>query len=212
MAQMRNETPERKEGGQLSAQRSEQTGIRSPGEAAWQRTWPSTPFGLMRRMFDDMDRLFSGFGSGGELGSLTRSSSGLWSPQVEMFERDNQLIVRADLPGLSKEDIELDLRDDTLTLRGERREQHEKFQEGYSYSERSYGSFSRQIPLPPGISVDQVNASFENGVLEVQMQLPEESRSQHRKIEIRSGASGEKSLGQGGSSKGKAPPQDQPVK
>jgi HSP20 family protein len=106
-----------------------------------------------------------------------------------VFERADKLVVRADLPGLSKDDIQLDLRDDALTIRGQRREQHEESREGYSYSERSYGSFSRQIAIPRGISPEQVDASFENGVLEVEMKMPEQSRTQRRKLEIRSGSS-----------------------
>jgi len=166
----------------------------------------------MRRMFDDMDRLFGDFDFSSGFPALGFSDRTLWSPDLEVFERDDQLIVRADLPGLSKEDIDLELRDDKLVIRGQRKQEQEETREGYAYSERSYGSFAREIAIPRGISPEQVDASFENGVLELKMKLPEQSRSQRRKLEIRTGESTSSTSEASTAEASKAMPQTQPVK
>jgi HSP20 family protein len=145
------------------------------------------PFSLMRRMMEDMDRMFEqiGFGSGGlqRSGGLT---GGLWSPQIEVLERGGQLLVRADLPGMKGEDIRLDLVGDALILEGERHYEQQEEQGGIWRSERSYGSFRRAIPLPEGIDVENVDARFENGVLEVSLKLPQTQQS--RRIEVKGGS------------------------
>lgn len=108
----------------------------------------------------------------------------LWAPQIETFERGNEFIVRADLPGLKKDDVKIDITDDSLTIEGERREEHEEDREGYYRSERSYGSFCRVIPLPDGAITDSAKANFNNGVLEIVMQAPPREVSRGRRIEI----------------------------
>jgi HSP20 family protein len=154
-----------------------------------------SPFTFMRRFSEEMDRLFEdfGFSSGriasswgrgfGRLGELEKS---LWAPPVEVFERGDQLIVRADLPGLTKDDIDVDITDDAIVIRGERRQQKEENEEGYYRSERSYGSFYREIPLPAGINTEEANANFRNGVLEITLPAPER-QSRRRRIEIGEG-------------------------
>jgi len=152
----------------------------------------------MRRFTEEMDRLFGDFGFGSALTpSLGRSflsspsldlSQTLWTPQIEMFERDGQLVIRADLPGVSKDDVNVEITDDAITISGERRQEHEEKGEGYYRTERSYGSFYRQIPLPEGVSANDAKATFNNGVLEVTLKAPErESRS--RRLEISQGGS-----------------------
>ncbi len=161
----------------------------------------ATPFAMMRRMMDDMDRLFenfgfarspalstwSGFDDFDNLSRLpaTRQAATLWSPPIEVFERGNELVVRADLPGLSKDDVNVDIDNGILTISGERRSEHEEEREGYFRSERSYGSFSRSIPLPEAVNEDQVNASFKDGVLEVTMPKPPAEMSKRRRIDVR---------------------------
>jgi HSP20 family protein len=153
-----------------------------------------SPFAVMRRFREEMDRLFDDFGFGRSLmpsfgrdlfsrtfGDLEKS---MWSPQVEMFERDGKLIVRADLPGLSKDDVKVEITGDAVTISGERRSEHEEKREGFFRSERSYGSFFRSIPLPEGVNADDAEATFNNGVLEVQMKAPEK-RSTGRRLEIK---------------------------
>ncbi|HEX8501297.1 MAG TPA: Hsp20/alpha crystallin family protein [Pyrinomonadaceae bacterium] len=110
--------------------------------------------------------------------------------QVEVFEREGQLVVRADLPGLKKEDVKVEVSNDTLTISGERKSEHEEKREGFYRSERSYGSFQRQIPLPEGVNADDARATFNNGVLEISIQAPQrESRS--RRLEIKDGGAGQ---------------------
>jgi HSP20 family protein len=140
----------------------------------------TTPFGLMRRFSEEMDRLF-----GGTLASrATDLVGGRWSPQVEMFERDNNLVVRADLPGMTKDDVKLELTADGIIIEGERRDENEERGEGFYRSERTYGKFYRRIPLPEGVRADEASASFSNGVLEVTMPAAKPEQRKARRLEI----------------------------
>ena len=147
-----------------------------------------SPFSMMNRFADEMERIFGGFGFG--QGSLTPRGWGMggqfdWSPQIEVHERDGKFIVRADLPGLSKEDVKVDINDDVLTIRGERKQEHEENREGFYRSERSYGSFFRSIPLPEGVNAEEAQASFRDGVLEITMPAPQRTERRGRQIEIK---------------------------
>jgi HSP20 family protein len=159
-----------------------------------------SPFSLMQRLADDMDQLFSEFGFGRGLSvspwSAPRVSSGLfgrgsalepavWSPQVETFRRGDKFIVRADLPGLKKDDVKVEVEDDVLTISGERTDEHEENRDGFYRSERSYGQFYRAIPLPEAVDPDQCDASFKDGVLEVSFRAPKESERKSKQISIR---------------------------
>lgn len=150
----------------------------------------TSPFSFMRRFTEDMDRLFDDFGFGGNLMSPGFGSGfdqmSSWSPQMEVFEREGNLVVHADLPGMSKDDLHVDLEDNQLILRGERRNEREENQEGVYHTERSYGSFYRSIPLPEGVDAEQANASFHNGVLEVTVPLPQQ-KQRGRRLEISEG-------------------------
>jgi len=136
--------------------------------------WRENPFTLMQRLSTEMDRLFDAFGRGGGLFSSHsgRSGESRWSPEIELYERDNQLIVCADLPGMKKDDIHVEITDEALIIRGERQHEFADTQDGYQRSERSYGSFYRTIPLPEGIDPEQMRASFQDGVLKVTVALP----------------------------------------
>ena len=101
--------------------------------------------------------------------------SQMWSPQVETFQRGSEFVVRADLPGMKKDDVKIDITDDAVTIEGERREEREDNREGYYRSERSYGSFSRVIPLPQGAITEQAKANFKDGVLEIGRRAEEDS-------------------------------------
>jgi HSP20 family protein len=111
-------------------------------------------------------------------------SRSFWSPQVEVSRRGKDLVVCADLPGMKKEDIHIEIRDDQLVLQGERRQESTENREGFYRSERSYGRFHRAIPLPEGTNPDQARANFKDGVLEVTLPLPEQASRSGRKIEI----------------------------
>lgn len=151
------------------------------------------PFSMVRSFMDQVfgDVLGLGGPGGARQPNLPspRTSSGLgqgfWYPQVEVSEKGGNLVVCADLPGLKKEDVRLEIHDDYLVLEGERRSEREENQEGLYRTERSYGQFYRTIPLPEGTDPDHVRASFKDGVLEVTVPMPNrEERQRGRRIEI----------------------------
>ena len=144
-----------------------------------------SPFALMRRFSEEMDQYFEQLGSGRSESSMAPASRGLFSPPVEVSERDGQLVICADLPGLTKDDVHVEVTDDALLITGERRSEHEERQGGTFRSERSYGTFRRQIPLPEGVDADQATATFKDGVLQVTMPAPQR-QERSRRIEIQS--------------------------
>lgn len=165
------------------------------------------PFSVMRRISDEMDRLFEGFGFGrgalvgepGWQGALTsggQQGAALWSPHLEMFERDGKLIVTADLPGVRKEDVKVEIDQDAITLQGQRRHEQTSREQGYYRSERSYGSFYRTIPLPEGADPSTASATFRDGVLEISLQAPQK-RATSRSIEIKDEQGGAARSGEG---------------
>jgi HSP20 family protein len=110
-----------------------------------------------------------------------------WFPAVEVLERDGQLVVRADVPGLEPDQIRVELQDGQLVISGERTQEREEREEGGIYrTERSYGSFRRVIALPEGVDLDRATANFENGVLEVTMPAPARERGKRLQINDRS--------------------------
>ncbi len=147
----------------------------------------ATPFEFMRRFGEEMDQLFGEFGFG--RGWLTPAAErtfgqGFWAPQVEMFERDNQMVVRADLPGLTKDDVTVEVNENGIIIEGERRSEQEESREGFYRSERSYGKFYRRLPLPEGVNAEDANATFNNGVLEITMDAPKRTETKARKLQI----------------------------
>jgi HSP20 family protein len=150
-----------------------------------------SPFDVFRRLDEDMDRLFHQmWGSGRNLmrGRGTDAQS-MWMPHVEVFEQQGKLHVFADLPGMRKEDVKLSMEGDQLIIQGERRSRHEEGQQGSGlyHSERTYGTFYRSIPLPEGVDPQTVDASFKDGVLDVNFDAPRTPQQQARQIEIRNG-------------------------
>ena len=145
------------------------------------RSSASDPFSVMGRLADQMDRWFL---SRPAMGPWRSAGASSWIPQIESFQRGNQFIVRADLPGLKKEDVTLEITDDSLTIQGERHDEHEEEREGFFTSERTYGSFYRVVPLPEGAIPDSAKASFTNGVLEVIVEAPPREVSRGRRVEI----------------------------
>lgn len=132
-----------------------------------------SPFQLMRRFTEEMDRVFTG----------REFEGGVWAPPIEVRMQENNMIVRAELPGLGKEDVQVEATDDGLVISGERKREEEKQEGGYYKSERSYGRFYRLIPLPDGASVDQAKANFNNGVLEIMIPVAQ-AEQQRRQIPI----------------------------
>ena len=109
-----------------------------------------------------------------------------WMPAMDLVESGDHFILRADLPGLSEEDVRIEVEDNTLTISGERKAEHENRQEGSFRVERAFGAFSRTLTLPQGVNAEAVSASFDRGVLEVRIPKPEERKP--RRIEISSNA------------------------
>jgi HSP20 family protein len=153
-----------------------------------------SPFAFMRRFSEEMDRLFEDFGFGrvrlapefehglDQLGALAGAS---WAPQVEVIERDNELMIRADLPGMTKDDVKVEIADNAVVIRGERKSEREENEKGYYRSERSYGSFYRRIPLPSGVNVEEANADFRKGVLEITIPTTHRAEAKRQQIEIK---------------------------
>ena len=149
-----------------------------------------SPFSVVKRFGEEMDRLFGDFGLDRNWipPALTGEAGRTWAPQVEIFERDGELVVRADLPGLRKEDVKVELTDDGLTIEGERRSEHEEKGEGYYRSERNYGNFFRHLSLPEGANPDDATAKFHDGVLEVTMPARKPVTRVARKLAIQEGS------------------------
>ena len=145
------------------------------------------PFSLIRRMTEDMDRLFENFAMGRGLGIGTPSSMDrdTWLPQVETFRRGEKLVVRADLPGMKKEDVNVEVNDGVLTISGERCDEREDTRDDFYRSERSYGQFYRAIPLPDNANTEQCDATFKDGVLEVNVPLPKQQDVKAKKVTVR---------------------------
>src|SRR5512133_1309521 len=109
-----------------------------------------------------------------------------WVPPVDLVEAEDHFVLKADLPGLSEEDVSVEVQDGTLTISGERSAEHESTERGWYRIERSFGSFNRSLPLPDGVDPDGISAKFDRGVLEVQIPKPEERKP--RRVEISAGA------------------------
>jgi len=181
-------------------------GSMSPYGSEYESGYGSGPFSIMRRISDEMDRFFENFGMGrslmsggesgqwGEQGHGGRNLPSMWSPHVEVSERDGKLLVQADLPGMKREDIDVQIEQDAIVIRGERKAHQTSNQGGYYRSERSYGSFYRTIPLPEGTNADSAQASFRDGVLEIELDAPREQQ-RGRRLEIRDGGGSSASTG-----------------
>ena len=148
------------------------------------------PFGMMHRFTRDMERLFQdfqGFPSvfSAEPWPFRTEFGGIeWMPQVEVLQHNGQFTVRADLPGMTKDDIKVEFTGDMLKISGERKAEKEEKRESFYRSERSYGNFYRQLPLPEEALTEKAQATFTNGVLEVTMPAPKVEPAT-RKLEVK---------------------------
>lgn len=128
----------------------------------------------------EMNRLFNTLFEGSAPSNAPQSRR--WIPAMDLVENEHDFVLRADLPGISEQDVKIELQDNTLTISGERKSEHEERKEGYYRLERASGSFARSLTLPEGIDPDGVKASFDKGVLEVHIPKPAVRKPQ--KIEI----------------------------
>jgi HSP20 family protein len=144
--------------------------IRERGLAQW------SPFDLFSQMKSEMDRVF------GEYIPFSRSST--WMPTVDVFEKGDETVIKCELPGMKKEDIDISLEQGDLIIRGERKHEETKEERNYTRMERSYGSFFRRLPMPAGVTEKNVTASHSDGVVEIRVKRPVESNQSSRRIPI----------------------------
>src|SRR3712207_5578205 len=127
------------------------------------------PLRELTTLQNEMNRLFnSAFDAPSGDAPLRR-----WMPAMDLVETEDHFVLRADLPGLSEEDVKIELEDSVLTVSGERKSEHQERKEGYHRVERAFGSFSRTLTLPEGVDAESITASFDKGVLEVRIPKPE---------------------------------------
>jgi len=130
----------------------------------------------LERMMDEL------MGAGEAEVPEVRGEVGTWQPAVEMYETDTEYVVRAALPGVDPKSIDVEVADDGLTLRAERREEKEERGRNYLRRELRYGLFQRTLPLPGGVKADQAKATYKDGVLEVH--VPKTEQAQARKVQV----------------------------
>jgi HSP20 family protein len=136
----------------------------------------------------EMNRLFNTFFDSPTPGNGVAShTQRRWIPAMDLVESADEFVLRADLPGLTEQDVKIELEDNVLTVSGERKAEHEERKEGYYRVERSSGTFSRSLTLPEGVDAESVKASFENGVLEVRIPKPEQRKPRKVAISVGTG-------------------------
>jgi HSP20 family protein len=107
-----------------------------------------------------------------------------WSPSVDISENDDNIVVNAEIPGMNKEDINVSVRDDTLTIKGEKKREREEEEENYHVVERSYGRFQRSFTLPDNVKSDDIKANYKDGVLNITIPKTEEAKSKELKVDV----------------------------
>jgi HSP20 family protein len=147
----------------------------------WRPFRELTPFGDFERMRRDMDRLWDSFF---ERGTLRGEEAGEWLPSLDVAETKNEIVVKAEVPGLEPKDIDISLSDGLLTIKGEKKQEREEKEENYHLVERTYGSFTRSIRLPKEVQSDKINASYKNGILKVVLPKSEEAKKKEVKIKV----------------------------
>lgn len=154
------------------------------GMAPWRDTekW-GTPFQMIENLQDEMNKLFN-FSLASSPARSTGLFEGLWSPAIDIHESKDDIVVKADLPGMNKDDIEVYVHGNTLVIKGEKKRQEEKSEEGFVRKERFYGSFHRAFTLPAEVEADSVNAKYQNGVLELKLNKKEEAKPKQIKVDV----------------------------
>jgi HSP20 family protein len=149
----------------------------------WRPRWGVTPWRPFREL-EDVERRFDEIFGRPTLPSLWGrfpEETG-WIPALDVFEKDNKLVVKAEIPGMREEDIDVSVVDNTLTIKGERKAETEVKDEDYYRCERSYGSFLRSVPLPSAVDANKIEANYEDGVLEVT--LPKTAAAKRKKVKV----------------------------
>jgi HSP20 family protein len=139
------------------------------------------PVRELQTIQQEMNRLF-GAAFEAQAGGGSSAGARSWMPAMDLVEKDDHFVLRADLPGVAREAVNIEVQDDVLTISGERKAEREDRSGGYHRIERAWGTFSRSLTLPDGVDPDAVKASFANGVLEVTVPKPEERKP--RRVEV----------------------------
>lgn len=151
---------------------------------------PWRPFFSPTRLEQTIDRMFQDFYKGPRFSfgwpeELRRDGElALSVPAVEIYDEKDDVVIKAELPGMKKEDLEINLAGEVLTIKGEKKREEEIKEKDYYFSERSFGSFERSIDIPQKVLPDKVRASFKDGILEVRLQKSEESKKKEIKIKV----------------------------
>jgi HSP20 family protein len=147
--------------------------------ARWEREWER-----------DMERMLGNFFSGRAHPLFddrsSGSSLGMREPSVDLYEEKDQIVVKAELPGMSKDDIQVSIADNILTIKGEKKKEEEDSGKDYYRSERVYGAFIRTLPLPAEVNPEKVHAAFKNGVLEIRLPKSEEAKKKAINVKVAS--------------------------
>ncbi|MEA2211056.1 MAG: hypothetical protein QOF83_1004 [Solirubrobacteraceae bacterium] len=141
---------------------------------------------------NEMNRLFNTFFDTPNAAQANGGTQRRWIPAMDLVESEGEFVLRADLPGLTESDVNIELEDNILSISGERKADEEFGKDGYYRFERSYGAFRRSLTLPEGVDPEGVKASFSHGVLEVRVPKPEERKP--RKVAISVGGSDPKTI------------------
>lgn len=141
------------------------------------------PFREMSSLQERMNRLFSEVLARSPIGE-EEISRGAWVPAVDIFETPESIVLKAELPGITKDDIFVEVKDNTLSLKGEKKFEKEVKEEHYHRVERSYGSFQRAFTLPSTVQQDKVKAKFKDGILEIVLPKVEEAKPKQIKVEV----------------------------
>jgi len=150
---------------------------KEPARALW-------PFEEMERRFEDLFRRPFSLMEPAWWPKLRMPEMAEVSPHVDIFEEGDNFVVKAEVPGLKKEEIEVNLTDDMITISGEKKKEEKVEKKDYYRMERSYGSFTRSFRLPKGIQTDKAKATFKDGVLEVKVPKTEEAKKKEKKVPI----------------------------
>lgn len=156
------------------------------------------PLSQFRRLSEQMDRWFDTVGtgrtqnraSGANDNPWMQNAQSMWAPELETFLRDDQFVVRLDLPGINKDEVNVEITDDALVIHGERQQTHQEERDGFYRSERSYGRFYREVQLPDGAQPDSAKANYRDGVLEITVTAPPRQLNRPRRVEIGAAATG----------------------
>ena len=140
------------------------------------------PYRRFKPFYSDVDRLINEFGCGRR--QTEELNEAAWSPRVDIYETENSYVLNAELPGLKKEEIQIDLNNNTLTLKGEKKFEEKVEKENYVRVERSYGSFTRSFALSDNANPESITANYKDGVLEVTLPKKEEAKPKEIKVEI----------------------------